>query len=117
MTRRSPGLAALGAGFLTIAATARAGEPSGPEVRSLGLVAFAEAAVDGPPGMAAVTRVVRNRTADPRFPDDACAAVARVAQSQPVARSAVLRRDGGRPPGSYHPPAAGARPPPPRRAP
>src|SRR4051812_39190094 len=92
MTRRSPGLAALGAGFLTIAATARAGEPSGREVRRLGLVAFTGAAVDGPPGTAAVIRVVRNRAADPGFPDDACAAVAQVAQFQPVARSAVLQK-------------------------
>src|SRR3954453_5569325 len=92
MTRRSPGLAALGAGFLAVAATARAGEPSGREVRCLGLVAFAEAAVDGSPGMAAVIRVVRNHAADPRFPDDACAVVAQVAQFQPVAQSAVLQK-------------------------
>ena len=38
-------------------------------------------AVDSPPGMAAVIRVVRNRMADPRFPDDACAAVAQVPSS------------------------------------
>src|SRR3954471_24484134 len=92
MTRGPPGLAALGAGFLAAAATARAGEPSGREVRCLGLVAFTEAVVDGPPGMAAVIRVVRNRAADPRFPGDACAVVAQVAQFQPVAQSAVLRR-------------------------
>src|SRR5690349_1602469 len=92
MTRRSPGLLALAAAFLAVAATARAGEPSGREVRCLGLVAFTEAAVDGPPGMAAVIRVVRNRMADPGFPDDACAAVAQVAQFQPVAQSAVLQK-------------------------
>jgi len=92
MTRGPPALAALAAAFLAAAAAARAGEPSGREVRCLGLVAFTEAAVDGPPGMAAVIRVVRDRAADPRFPGDACAVVAQVAQFQPVARSAVLRR-------------------------
>src|SRR4051794_1074563 len=115
MTRRSPGLAALAAGFLAIAATARAGEPSGREVRCLGLVAFTEAAVDGPPGMAAVIRVVRDRAADPRFPHDACAVVAQVAQFQPVARSVVLRRV-VRDPGGYDiPRAVGARSPRARR--
>jgi len=92
MTRGPLGLVALAAAFLAVAATAWAGEPSGREVRCLGLVAFTEAAVDGPPGMAAVIRVVRNRVADPRFPADACAVVAQVAQFQPVAQSAVLRR-------------------------
>src|SRR4051794_8504657 len=107
MTRRSPGLAALAAGFLAIAATARAGEPSRREVRCLGLVAFTEAAVDGPAGMAAVIRVVRNRAADPRFPDDACAVVAQVAQFQPVAQSAVLRRVVRDPEGYDTPPGRG----------
>ncbi len=46
MTVRSLGLAALAAAVLA-AAAARAGEPSGHEVRCLGLVAFTEAAVDG----------------------------------------------------------------------
>src|SRR4051812_13852294 len=109
MTRGPLGLAALAAAFLAIAATARAGEPSGREVRRLGLVAFAEAAVDGPPGTAAVIRVVRNRAADPDFPDDACAAVAQVAQFQPVARSAVLRRVVRDPEGYDIPRAVGAR--------
>src|SRR4051812_49501296 len=108
MTRGPLGLAALAAAFLAIAATARAGEPSGREVRRLGLVAFAEAAVDGPPGTAAVIRVVRNRAADPDFPDDACAAVAQVAQFQPVARSAVLRRVVRDPEGYDIPRAVGA---------
>ena len=65
---------------------------SGREVRCLAMVAYAEAAVDGLPGMTAVMRVVRNRMADPRFPDEACAVVAQVAQFQPVAQSAVLRQ-------------------------
>jgi spore germination cell wall hydrolase CwlJ-like protein len=66
--------------------------PTGREVRCLALVAYTEAAVDGEAGMAAVIRVVRNRMADPRFPDEACAVVAQVAQFQPVVRSAVLRQ-------------------------
>src|SRR4051812_47334744 len=115
MTRGPPGLAALAAGFLAIAPTARAGEPSGREVRRLGLVAFAEAAVDGPTGMAAVIRVVRNRAADPRFPDDACAVVAQVAQFQPVAQSAVLQKVVRDPEGYDIPQVVGARSPHARR--
>ena len=60
---------------------------SGREVRCLALVAYTEAAVDGIPGMTAVIRVVRNRMADPRFADDACAVIAQVAQFQPIAQS------------------------------
>jgi spore germination cell wall hydrolase CwlJ-like protein len=114
MTRGPLGLAALAAAFLA-AAAARAGEPSGREVRCLGLVAFTEAAVDGPPGMAAVVRVVRNRAADPRFPDDACAVVAQVAQFQPVARSAVLQKVVRDPEGYDIPQVVGARSPRARR--
>ena len=65
---------------------------SGREVRCLALVAYTEAAVDGVPGMTAVIRVVRNRMADPRFPDDACAVIAQVAQFQPIAQSNVLQK-------------------------
>src|SRR4051794_32557338 len=115
MTRGPLGLAALAAAFLAAAATARAGEPSGREVRRLGLVAFTEAAVDGPTGMAAVIRVVRDRVADPRFPDDACAVVAQVAQFQPVAQSAVLQRVVRDPEGYNIPQAVGARSPHARR--
>jgi len=115
MTRGPLGLAALAAAFLAAAATARAGEPSGREVRCLGLVAFTEAAVDGPPGMAAVIRVVRNRAADPRFPDDACAVVAQVTQFQPVARSAVLQKVVRDPEGHDIPQVVGARSPQARR--
>ena len=63
------GLAALCAG-LTLA-TGAAAAPSNREVRCVALVAYTEAAVDGVSGMTAVIRVVRNRMADPRFPDDA----------------------------------------------
>src|SRR3954454_21367510 len=114
MTGRSLGLAALAAAFLA-AAAARAGEPSGREVRCLGLVAFTEAAVDGPTGMAAVIRVVRNRAGDPRFPDDACAVVAQVAQFEPVPQSAVLQKVVRDPEGYDIPRAVGARSPHARR--
>ena len=66
--------------------------PSGREVRCLALIAYTEAAVDGLPGMEAVIRVVRNRMADPRFPDDACAVILQVAQFQPIAQSALLQK-------------------------
>jgi hypothetical protein len=80
-------------GALAAAPAGAAAEPlSGRAVRCLALVAFTEAAVDGREGMAAVIRVVRNRMADPRFPSDACAVVAQVAQFQPIAQSAVLRQ-------------------------
>ena len=65
---------------------------SGREVRCLALVAYTEAAVDGPSGMAAVIRVVRNRMADPRFPSDACAVILQVAQFQPIAQSQLLQK-------------------------
>jgi hypothetical protein len=72
--------------------TPTAEQPSGREVRCLALVAYAEAVIDGREGMAAVIRVIRNRMADPRFPDEACAVIAQVAQFQPVAHSTVLQR-------------------------
>jgi spore germination cell wall hydrolase CwlJ-like protein len=77
--------------FATPAAGGRAGQISGREARCLALIAYTEAAVDGLDGMAAVIRVVRNRAADPRFPDDVCAVIAQVAQFQPVTQSRVLQ--------------------------
>ena len=65
---------------------------SGAEVRCLALVAYTEAAVDGVPGMTAVIQVVRNRMADPRYPDDACAVILEVAQFQPIQQSDVLQK-------------------------
>jgi hypothetical protein len=62
------------------------------DARCLGLVAYAEAAVDGTAGMDAVMRVVRNRIADRRFPDGACAVIAQALQFQPIAQSEVLKR-------------------------
>ena len=115
MTRGPLALVALTAAFFTATATVRAGEPSGREIRCLGIVAFTEAAIDGPPGMAAVIRVVRNRMADPRFPDDACAVIAQVAQFQPVAQSAVLQRVVRDPEGYNIPQVVGARSPHARR--
>lgn len=58
----------------------------------MALIAYTEAAVDGPDGMAAVIQVVRNRMADPRFRRDACAVIAELAQFQPIAQSAVLQK-------------------------
>jgi Cell Wall Hydrolase len=85
--------------------------PSGREVRCLALVAYAEAAVDGIPGMTAVIRVVRNRMADPRFPDDACAVIAQVAQFQPIAQSEVLQKVARDPEGYSIPQVLGLRSP------
>jgi spore germination cell wall hydrolase CwlJ-like protein len=89
--------------------------PSGREVRCLALVAYTEAAVDGEAGMAAVIRVVRNRMADSRFPDDACTVVAQVAQFQPVAQSAVLQQVVRDPEGYSIPQVLGLRTPAARR--
>ena len=84
---------------------------SGREVRCLALVAYTEAAVDGIPGMTAVIRVVRNRMADPRFPDDACAVIAQVAQFQPIAQSELLQKVARDPEGYSIPQMLGLRTP------
>lgn len=85
--------AALALALLTSPAPAAEGRPpGGNEVRCLAMIAYAEAAVDGLPGMAAVIRVVRNRMADPRFPRDACAVIAEPRQFQPVTEAPVLRQ-------------------------
>ena len=103
-------------GALSAASTGAAAEAlSGREVRCLALVAFTEAAVDGREGMAAVIRVVRNRMADPRFPDDACAVIAQVAQFQPIAQSAVLKKVVQDPEGYSIPGVLGVRSPAARR--
>jgi spore germination cell wall hydrolase CwlJ-like protein len=102
-------MAAVTIGLVTGASAAAA--LSGREVRCLALVAYTEAAVDGVPGMTAVIRVVRNRMADPRFPDDACAVIAQVAQFQPIAQSAVLRKVAADPEGYSIPQVLGLRTP------
>ena len=58
------------AALLACPATAATGDR---ERRCLAMIAYAEAATDGPAGMLAVIKVVHNRIADPRFADDACA--------------------------------------------
>src|SRR4051812_5949380 len=88
---------------------------SGREARCLALVAYTEAAVDGVPGMTAVIRVVRNRMADLRFPDDACAVIAQVAQFQPIAQSEVLQKVAADPEGYSIPQVLGLRSPQARR--
>jgi hypothetical protein len=61
------------------------------ESTCLALVAYAEAAGEGAAGMAAVIRVIRNRVADERFPDDACSVVLQPGQFQPVGEQPRLR--------------------------
>jgi hypothetical protein len=62
------------------------------EARCLAMIAYAEAAIDGSRGMAAVIEVVRNRQKDARFPRDVCAVVAAPGEFQPISESAELRR-------------------------
>jgi spore germination cell wall hydrolase CwlJ-like protein len=119
---RAAALAILHAACLAAAGAAAAGaaqsssaQPSGREARCLAMVAYAEAAVDGLEGMAAVIRVVRNRVADPRFPDDACEVIAQADQFTPVARSPVLRRVAADPEGYSILQVLGARSPAARR--
>jgi spore germination cell wall hydrolase CwlJ-like protein len=101
------GLAAICVGLAL--ATDAAAAPSNRDVRCLALVAYTEAAVDGIPGMTAVIRVVRNRMADPRFPDDACAVILQVAQFQPIAQSEVLQKVARDPEGYSIPQVLGLR--------
>jgi len=63
-----------------------------PAERCTAMIAVLEAAGEGADGMAAVIEVVKNRAADPRFPDDACAVVAQDRQFQPVGEWPALRR-------------------------
>lgn len=82
----------LATALLVIAGASARADLSGREVRCLALIAYTEAAVDGLPGMEAVIQIVRNRMADPRFPDDACAVILQVAQFQPIAQSEILQK-------------------------
>ena len=60
--------------------------------RCLTLVAYAEAATEGPLGMLAVMKVIRNRMTHASFADDACAVALQPGQFQPVAERPDLRR-------------------------
>lgn len=71
---------------------ATAAQAATPAARCLALIAVLEAAGEGEAGMAAVIEVVKNRAADPRFPDDACAVVAQDRQFQPVGEWPALKR-------------------------
>ncbi len=82
----------LAAGGLLPTTLARAAVLDDRERRCLTLIAYAEAASEGPAGMAAVMRVVKNRIAHPKFPDDACAVALQDGQFQPVAERPALRR-------------------------
>ena len=103
---RSLGLAAA---LLASAAAPVRADISGREARCLTMIAYTEAAVDGARGMDAVIRVVRNRMADPRFPDDACAVILQVAQFQPIAQSALLQKVASDPEGYSIPQMLGLR--------
>ena len=63
-----------------------------PAERCMAMIAVLEAAGEGADGMAAVIEVVRNRTADPRFPSEACAVVVQDRQFQPVGEWPALKR-------------------------
>jgi len=63
-----------------------------PAERCTAMIAVLEAAGEGADGMAAVIEVVENRTADPRFPNEACAVVAQDRQFQPVGEWPALQR-------------------------
>ncbi len=63
-----------------------------PGDRCTAMIAVLEAAGEGEAGMAAVIEVVKNRAADRRFPDDACAVVAQDRQFQPVGEWPALKR-------------------------
>jgi hypothetical protein len=63
-----------------------------PADRCTAIIAVLEAAGEGEVGMEAVIEVVKNRTADRRFPGDACAVVAQDRQFQPVGEWPALRR-------------------------
>jgi hypothetical protein len=63
-----------------------------PAERCTAMIAVLEAAGEGESGMAAVIEVVNNRTADPRFPGEACAVIAQDRQFQPVGEWPALRR-------------------------
>ena len=82
----------LALGGLLPATQAPAAVPDDRQRRCLTLIAYAEAAGEGPAGMAAVMRVVQNRIAHPKFPDDACAVALQDGQFQPVAERPALRR-------------------------
>jgi spore germination cell wall hydrolase CwlJ-like protein len=78
------------------------------ERRCLAMLAYAEAAGEGPAGMLAVMKVVRNRIADPRFADDACAVALESGQFQPVGEQPALRRALAAPEGRNRAEALGA---------
>jgi spore germination cell wall hydrolase CwlJ-like protein len=114
--RRAVSLAILALALAAqLAAPASAATLSDREVRCLAMIAYAEAAVDGIPGMTAVMRVVRNRMADSRFPDEACAVIAQAGQFQPLTASARLRQVARDPEGYRIPEVLGVRSPQARR--
>jgi hypothetical protein len=63
-----------------------------PAERCTAMIAVLEAAGEGDVGMEAVIEVVKNRTADARFPGEACAVIAQDRQFQPVGEWPALQR-------------------------
>jgi hypothetical protein len=91
-------VAALLAVFLASAPDeARAGDRLSPASRCLAMVGYAEAVSEGQQGMAAVMRVVHNRTRDPRFPNHACKVVGQNGQFQAIEESRKLKWSTRRP--------------------
>jgi hypothetical protein len=76
---------------------ARAGDRLSPASRCLAMVGYAEAVSEGQQGMAAVMRVVHNRTRDRRFPNHACKVVGQDGQFQAIEESRKLKWSTRRP--------------------
>ena len=78
--------------LVLIALPAAAASAATPAERCSAMIAVLEAAGEGEDGMAAVIEVVKNRTADRRFPNEACAVIAQDRQFQPVGEWPALKR-------------------------
>ncbi len=89
--RAASWLAGAGVALLLAWCPVASAAPPERDTRCLALIAYAEAAGEGPAGMAAVMQVVRNRAGDPRFPGDDCAVAVEPGQFQPVDESPALR--------------------------
>jgi hypothetical protein len=91
-------IAAWGASFLLVSASPSAARDRlNPAGRCLAMVGYAEAVSEGQQGMAAVMRVVHNRTRDPRFPQHPCKVVAQDGQFQAIEESRKLKWTARRP--------------------
>ncbi len=77
--------------LLPIAPVDASAATSDRERRCLAMIAYAEAATEGPAGMLAVMKVVHNRVVHPHFAGDACAVALEPGQFQPVGDRPSLR--------------------------